>query len=366
MATVRAMSRQSSETLTAAMRRLADERASGLVSVTTPGGDVVIELADGAPVAIGPVHDVRHRIGDDAPAALVAATVVDDLVDRTVAAVVAGDTTWAWDVSSDAALLPVPDGLTGELARRAVDAAQALAALDPGDVLEPARAVTTTGDLDRVRQLFDGARTLEGVATRAELTVPRVATMAAALVAGGALAHDDEDDEPARMSWTDTVAAADHQDDEDDDDPEPWVMDPPTDEAADVGPDVETDARHETEQGPDGEADTRVEPADDAETATTANWNDTSWLDELAASPDEVADDVSARTALSSLLNDLEDDDLFGPGASGDQPDAPARTADPEPVDDAVPPAGHPKPKAEPGDVAEFLRELSRLALDDD
>ena len=221
--------------------------------------------------------------------------------------------------------------------------------------------------------------TSEGVATTAELTVPRVATMAAALVAGGALARDDEDDEPIGMSWTDTVAAAEHEGDEDDD-PEPWVMDPPDDEAADEAidesvdsePDAGRDAEQELED--DDEDDTWVAAAGD-ETASAASWNDTSWLDELTSPDevdevdevdDEVDDDVGARTALSSLLNDLGDDDLFGPGASGDEPDAPARTADPEAVDDPAPPARRPEPKAEPGDVAEFLRELSRLALDDD
>ena len=44
MATLPDMSGPETETLTAALRRLADERATGLLSVATPGRDVVVEL----------------------------------------------------------------------------------------------------------------------------------------------------------------------------------------------------------------------------------------------------------------------------------------------------------------------------------
>ena len=401
------MSGPGNETLTAALRRLADERASGLLSVATPGRDVVIEVEDGTPVAIGPEHDVSDRVGADAPAPVATVAVVDELVDRLVAAIVTGDVDWTWGVTSDTSRTAVPAGLTQELARRAVDAAQALAALDPDDVLEPAHAVTTTGELDRVRRLFDGARTIEDVARAADLALPAVATMAAALVAGGALALDDEDedDEPPAMSWTDTVAAADDEDDdEDDDEPELWVMDPPDepeeaedeDVAApavptarerrlaatplrDVGPPSEEAAEPPPEdEATPGEVEAPVVPAAAAQAATDepaeedeeSGWNDTSWLDELSptgadadAPPVLAAGDDDARAALGSMLSDLGDEELFGDRPSEDRDDSEPAAQD----DSADPlPATRREPRAEPGDVAEFLRELSRLALDDD
>lgn len=383
------------ETLTAALRRLADERASGLLSVATPGRDVVVELDEGAPVAIGPVHDVTDRLGDGDGDGIAAVAAVDALVDRMVAAIVTGDADWTWDVASNDERIPVPEGLTQELARRAVDAAQALAALDPDDVLEPGRAVETSGELDRVRQLFDGERTLEEVAAAADHTLATVATMAAALLAGGAVALDEPaaDDEPEPASWTDTVAAADE--DEDDDEPELWVMDPPDDEdededqtapfAADAAPTAQPvaprpapapEASPATEQDePEPEEPAAAAPAAPAEPADddapAANWNDTSWLDDLSTRDDDVStrdagdaapvlaagDDAAA--ALGSMLADLEDEELFGSRSSDESDDAPPGD------DDQTTPLRH-EPRAEPGDVAEFLRELSRLALDDD
>ncbi len=422
------MSGPGNETLTAALRRLADERSSGLLSVATPGRDVVVELDEGTPVAIGPTHDVEDRVGSDAPDGLTTVAVVDELLDRMVAAIVTGEVEWTWDVPSDGPRLPVPPGLTQELARRAVDAAQALAALEPDDVLEPARAVPTTGELDQVRELFDGERSLAEVAEAAGLTLPTVATMAAALVAGGALSLDEPaTDEPEPMSWTDTVAAADDED-EDDDEPELWVMEPPEDEededeedeppaaaqaparslsvsrptlrdvapppAADPTPeddaaedaDLDDDTPLPAEQpapaaaaapepaavAPDPDPDPAPSTTDDVD-APAASWNDTSWLDELSptdvaegAPPVLAAGDEDAHDALGSMLSDLEDEELFGPRSSDEEP-APAAGADDDAdaPDEPTPPARR-EPRAEPGDVAEFLRELSRLALDDD
>lgn len=403
------MSGPDTETLTAALRRLADEHASGLLSVATPGRDVVVELADGAPVAIGPVHDAGDRVGTDADEALVAVAVVDELVDRMVAAIVRGGGDWAWDVSSDEERLPVPAGLVEELARRAVDAAQALADIAPEDVLSPGHDVDTSGELDRVRALFDGERTLADVAVAAGLTVPAVATMAAALVGAGALATDDEPEgEP--VSWSDAVRASD-VDDEDDDEPELWVMEPAEDEDdEDEWLDDEDDSADEASGVDDQDEDEPVVPAastprfsdvgafeetaveaddedaaaapepDEAETpldepapvAAAGEWNDTTWLDELApqdagadappvlaAGEQEPAD---PRAALSSMLNDLQQDDTPRSAPPAEEPPAPQEApADEKPVG-----TERREPKAEPGEVAEFLRELSRLALDDD
>lgn len=401
VAIVPTMSGPENETLTAALRRLADERASGLLSVATPGRDVVVELDEGAPVAIGPVHDVTDRVGDDAAAGIAAVAVVDELVDRMVAAIVAGDAEWTWDVASEAERVPVPEGLTQELARRAVDAAQALATLDADDVLGPGRAVETSGELDRVRQLFDGERTLEEVAAAADRTLATVATMAAALVAGGAVAMDatTADDEPEPVSWTDTVAATD---DEDDDEPELWVMEPPEDEeeVAVPAPQPRPSLRDVAAPGEGAAADDttattppvtpRPEPAgaptpadagqDEAAAATpdepaaaapadddapAASWNDTSWLDDLSTRDEDdgrpvLAAGDDAADALGSMLADLEDEELFGPRSSDDDDD------DASEGDGGRTPPLRREPQAEPGDVAEFLRELSRLALDDD
>ena len=410
------MSGPETETLTAALRRLADERATGLLSVATPGRDVVVELADGQPVAIGPVHDVGDRLGDDAPDGLTAVAVVDDLVDRTVAAIVGSEGDWAWDVASDAERLPVPAGLVDELARRAVDAAQAMAVIQPEDVLLPGHEVETSGELDRVRRLYDGERSMEDVAEAADLTVPAVATMTAALVAAGALAVDGDEDDEQPVSWTDAVRASD---DDDDDEPELWVMEPAEDESEDE-PEQEEDAA-EPERGlffgtpaddePDAsEGPVAPDPLDEAPpapappppppvteheqeapapaadvqavpTAATSEddgWNDTAWLDEL--SPQDEAEDAppvlaagdeepaDARAALSSMLQDLQ----------SDEPPSKAPADEPEPArDDAAEAATtetgtealateRREPRAEPGEVTEFLRELSRLALDDD
>ena len=380
------MSGPDTETLTAALRRLADEHASGLLSVATPGRDVVVELEDGVPVAIGPVHDVSDRVGPDADEGLVAVAVVDDLVDRTVAAIIGGEGDWVWDVASDADRTPVPPGLVTELARRAVDAAQALSVLDPDDVLAPGHDVTTSGELGRVRDLFDGERSIEEVAEEAGRTMPAVATMTAALLAAGALGNLDAKDEP--VSWSDAVRASD---DDEDDEPELWVMEPAEDEPEEDEPDVPDEpapAAASTDDAPrprTPDLTTVSAPPVDEPSATPAeaptardtadDWNDTTWLDELAPQdePDDAppvlaaGDDepVDARAALSSMLQDLQ----------GDEPPPPAR---PEPADEAEPDDGDAappgraagterrEPKAEPGEVAEFLRELSRLALDDE
>ncbi len=392
------MSGPGNETLTAALRRLGDERASGLLTVATPGRDVVIEVDEGLPVTIGPVLDVSDRTGPDATAAVTTVATVDELVDRLVAAIVVGDVDWTWDADADADAdrIPVPDGLTQELARRAVDAAQALATLDPDDVLEPAHDVATTGELDRVRRLFDGERTITDVAQAASLTVPAAATMAAALVAGGALALDDDepaDDEPAAVSWTDTVAAAD--DDEDDDEPELWVMDEPDEPVGDDGDDTPEPGATETRRlAPTALRDVGPSPAEepappaaavdeDDDTGPDADetvapaasedpgWNDTSWLDELGPTggdrddpPVLAAGDDDTRAALGSVLSELGGEELFGDASPDDEDDEDDVEPTPTDGDDTI--ATRREPRAEPGDVAEFLRELSRLALDDD
>lgn len=418
------MSGSGSETLTAALRRLADEHASGLLSVATPGRDVVLELADGTPVGIGPTHDVSGRVGREAGPGLVAAAVVDDLVDRTVAAIVGGGGEWTWDVSSDADMMPVPDGLAVELSRRAVDAAQALAALDPDQVLQQGRDLEATGEVGRIRALFDGERSIADVAAEADITVPACATVAAALVRAGALSTGMEDAGPP--SWTDTVAGADHDDDEDDDEPELWVMDEPDEPeeleesdhaepaptrtwaapsparaegAADAGEATAPAPRAEEHRAPAAEIDDAMEwvagddrtTDEDAGSAPTAapppaatteveddDWDSTTWMDELDdASAVRPRDDAAAgdgghepdaRTALSSMINDLQAGNgevqrrEQPPPAPTQEKDQPEESASGKRGADAT----RKEPKAEPGEVAEFLRELSRLALDDD
>lgn len=431
------------ETLTAALRRLADEHASGLLSVATPGRDVVLELADGVPVGIGPPHDVSDRIGRDASAELVAAAVIDGLVDRTVAAIVGGGGAWVWDVADSATMMPVPPDLATELSRRAVDAAQAMAALAPDQVLLPARDLETHGEVDRVRDLFDGDRTLAEVAELAGLTVPSTATLAAALVAAGVLSTGLQD--TGSRSWTDAVAGSSVEDD-DEDEPELWVMDPPDDDEVedddgeddtpaapaasaapaaratpeDVGEDLGEPIRwrtHEpdqpdqpdastapTEPAPTAPAPTEpaAEPATPAAAATddepatagvgpTAadeasddDWADTTWLNDLGGSdrPTEEARDgeegddepSDARAALSAMITDLQGQESAPPAPPTPPAPAPTRqqrgqdAADGEEATEqrASPDAKRKEPKAAPGEVAEFLRELSRLALDDE
>lgn len=390
MATVPVMTEPDNETLTAALRRLADEHATGLLSITTPGREIVVELAAGVPVAIGPTHDVSARIGDDATEGLVAAAVVDGLVDEVVAAVVGGDVEWSWDVSSSVDQLPVPRGLIQELARRAVDAAQALAAVTPEDVLEPGHAVATGGELDRVRGRFDGTRTVAEVAATVDMTVPAVATMASALLAGGALSGDHgEQDEPA--SWTDAVAAAD---DDEDDEPELWVMEPPADDESDEDPTPGGDeeparslrltvaeaASVDRDDGTTADDPTDDDPtpddavaASDIATGSDATWNDTAWLEDL---PSDNGDGADVKTALRSMLSDLQRDEpapvRSRPGAADAADDVDEPDTRDEPDEDAGDDRAaegtseRRSPKAEPGDVADFLRELSRLALDDE
>ena len=370
VATLPVMSGQEDETLTAALRRLADEHASGLLSIAVPGGEIVIELAAGTPVTIGPARDVTGRVGDDAPRGLVTAAVVDDLVDRTVAAVVAGDVEWAWGVDSSAERVSVPSGFVPELSRRAVDAAEALAAVGPDAVLDAAHAVPTSGELDGVRELFDGDRTLADVAEAAALPLPTVAAMAASMVAGGALAvvPEVDEDEPT-ASWSDAVAAAEVEDEEDE--PELWVMEPIEDEQ---GRDA-TDEGDDDAPGDVEPAASRTTPAADDE--DPEDWNDTTWLDELSPIDDDSLpalatgeDDVATRAEIGSMLSELQDDEPRRRGRTDER--VSAEPSD-DPADDVVrdepahaEPAPRREPKAEPGEVAEFLRELSRLALDDD
>jgi hypothetical protein len=395
MATVPAMTEPDNETLTAALRRLADEHATGLLSITTPGREILLELAAGVPVAIGPTHDVSTRIGDDATEGLVAAAVVDGLVDEVVAAVVGGDVEWSWGVSSSVDQLPVPRGLIQELARRAVDAAQALSVVTPQDVLEPGHAVATGGELDRVRGLLDGTRTVAEVAAAVDMTVPAVATMANALLAGGALSGGHgEQDEPT--SWTDAVAAADA--DDEDDEPELWVMESPADDESDSDPtsggdeqparslrltvaeaasvDRDQDSTADDDATADGDATADDPTPDDAVAARDvgtggdATWNDTAWLEDL---PSDNGDGADVKTALRSMLSDLQRDEPApvrterGPADEPDEPDTNDEPDEDAGDDRAAEVASERRsPKAEPGDVADFLRELSRLALDDE
>lgn len=370
------MSGTGSETLTAALRRLADERASGLLSIATPGPDVVLELADGLPVGIGPTHEVEDRVGRDAAPELVAAAVVDGLVDRTVAAIVGGGGAWTWDIQSDASLLPVPPGLAVELSRRAVDAAQALAELDPEIVLLPARQFDVTGEIGRMQALFDGERSLAEVAELAGITLPAGATNAAAMVRAGVLSSGMQDARPA--SWSDTVAGA--AADEDEDEPEPWVMDPPEDP-----PVAEEPAVAEVAARSDGSDE--LEPV----AITDEGWSDSTWLDDLDGATDDEPefdderdhqrrDDErsgDSRAALSAMLTELQGPEGTQPARSAPAPASTAATPTPAAAPEAddqdhpapeQPAAGAQRrgPRAEPAEVAEFLRELSRLALDQD
>lgn len=421
------------ETLTAALRRLADEHASGLLSVAAPGSAVVLELADGTPVGIGPNHDASDRVGREAGAELVAAAVVDDLIDRTVAAIVGGGGDWTWDVGGDTAMLPVPPGLATELSRRAVDAAQALAMLEPDQVLLPARDLETHGEVDRARGLFDGDRTLAEVAEELHRTLPATATVAAALVGSGVLATGEED--PGPVSWTDAVAAAptDADENDDEDEPELWVMEAPEDEEDEEAPEVAEDDQAVTRSGSlDTPAPAPVEqpavgtgPAAVEAGATGTDeddWSDTTWLDDLdgadqrahaargevttatpgaadtpgAAETPGAADTPAAgdgagtgterddpedtRAALSAMISEFSDPGRSAPAPAREPTDAEPRdndtadtdgpdgdtTGDRDPGQRVSSEARRKEPKAAPGEVAEFLRELSRLALDED
>lgn len=411
------MTAPDTETLTAALRRLADEHASGLLSVAAPGSAVVLELADGIPVGIGPNHDASDRVGREAGAELVAAAVVDDLIDRTVAAIVGGGGDWTWDVGGDTAMLPVPPGLATELSRRAVDAAQALAMLEPDQVLLPARDLETHGEVDRARGLFDGDRTLAEVAEELHRTLPATATLAAALVGSGVLATGEED--PGPVSWTDAVAAAptDADENDDEDEPELWVMEAPEDEEDEEAPEVAEDDQAVTRSGsldtpapaPAEQPAVGTGPAAVEAGATDTDeddWSDTTWLDDLDgadqrahAARDEVAtadtptadtptagdgaerdDPEDTRAALSAMISEFSGPGRSAPAAAQEPTDAEPRdngTADTDGPDDDTTGDRDPgqrvssearrkEPKAAPGEVAEFLRELSRLALDED
>lgn len=233
LATVAGMSGSGSETLTATMRRLAEARATGQLSVETPWDDVVLEFADGTPVGIGPAPGAADRMGPAAGSALATAAVVDELVDRTVAAIVGDGGDWTWDVDSGTETMPLAPEVASELTRRAADAARAMTELGAHAVLRPGPGPELGGKLGGIRELFDGERTLQDVAELTGLGVPTTRTLAAALVRVGALSTAGED--PGPTSWIDTVARCASAEAEEDE-PEPWGMeDPDSGEALEGG-----------------------------------------------------------------------------------------------------------------------------------
>lgn len=383
------------ETLTAALRRLADEHASGLLAVTTEPDEVLVELREGVPVAIGPVVEAP----DDA---VTTAALVDGLLDRTVAAIVAGGGEWAWDVQRDDERVPLPSGMPVELSRRAVDAAQALALVPPTTVLRPGRPLTAHGTVGRVLDLVDGERSVQEIAEDMGASLPTTAVLALALIRAGAAATGEAPTTP--RSWSDAVARR-GEDQEDEDEPELWVMDaPPEPEPEPEEPDPEPEPAPEPAVQPDPEPAVQPDPRpaptaraapdptpDRSESeADDAGWNDTSWLDEPAATAAPTTTDRSggserrddARAALSAMLDDLGADHPGADTGAGAGATSPPTAASPAPAESAASGDEGPadedddaeqggdlrrgRPRAEPGEVAEFLRELSRLALDED
>ncbi|MFT6942168.1 MAG: hypothetical protein ACJA2F_000349, partial [Nitriliruptoraceae bacterium] len=110
------------ETYTAALLRLADERATGLLTSADAGGIAVL-LRGGRTAMIGPHDGPPPR--DDDPVSR--ATAVEALVAQLVSGVTAGASSWFFidgDDGTGHALIEVPAGLPAEVARRTMPDAE--------------------------------------------------------------------------------------------------------------------------------------------------------------------------------------------------------------------------------------------------
>jgi hypothetical protein len=312
------MTAPDTETYTEALSRLADERATGLLTSADAGGIAVL-LRDGRTAMIGPHDGPPPR--DDDPVSR--ATAVEVLVTQLVSGVAAGASSWFFfdgDDGTGHALIEVPAGLPAEIARR----------------------------------------TMSDVETRAPL--------ATAPSTRGTAGTADETPDQARPVVDETSETFEH--DDFDDDPELWVIDgEPGDTLGDS-----------VEPSPPTAAVTRTSTRTSTGVASDA-WPDTSWLDELSPAPPQQPGgnrEPKAEPLSVATRNTTTSDDRAGAAAefaglrgSPETGDVPAATAANTPVADshsepaATRPTTAQRPRPRPEDVSEFLRELSRLALDD-
>ncbi len=403
MATVARMQTQDPETYTAALRRLADERASGLLTTAAGPHTVVVRLEEGRTTGIGPLHGDATDLDDP----VLRATIVQRLLERLVDGVVRETASWSFEDGGDEALAPVPDSLPAELSRRAVDAATSLRRLGEDAVLRPDGPPGMGEAASVLHGALDGSSTLAEVAAHVQRPLTAVAGLAVALLSSGRASLVTPDPPaapaPAHVVSTPTAStptgarptmadlATPKLDDEpaidwsavdDDDEPAMWVM---------AGDDAPTTPATSAPSAPGGTPTTSTLTSADV---SGDDWADTSWLDELTPAPGRTekdpaastpaqtaapADQPSSRSAadrderassaaeFAGLLGDL--------AGVGSEPAEPAAVA-PEPAPVAAEPDEATTTEAEPGstrrrrprgdDVADFLRELSRLALEDD
>jgi hypothetical protein len=301
------MTAPDTETYTEALSRLADERATGLLTSADAGGIAVL-LRDGRTAMIGPHDGPPPR--DDDPVSW--ATAVEVLVAQLVSGVTAGATNWFFfdgDDGTGHALIAVPAGLPAEVARRTMPDVETRAPLSTAPST-PGTAGTTRPVVDETSQMFE---------------------------------QDDFDDGP-----------------------ELWVMggEPGDTLGGSVEPSPPTAAVTRTSAG----------VASDA-------WADTSWLDDLSPAPTQQpgsnrepkAEPPPVATRNTTTSDDRADvaAEFAGLRGSPEAGDVPAATAANTPVADsysepaATQPTTAQRPRPRPEDVSEFLRELSRLALDD-
>jgi hypothetical protein len=320
------MTAPDTETYTAALTRLADERATGLLTSADADGIAVL-LRDGRTAMIGPHDGPPPR--DDAPVSR--ATAVEVLVAQLVSGVTASATSWFFfdgDDGTGHALIEVPAGLPAEVARRTMPDVETRAPLSTApSTLGTAGTAGTAGTL--------------GTAGTADATPDTTRPVV---------------DETSEM----------FEQDDFDDGPELWVMG--------------------GEQGDTLGDSVEPSPPTAAVTRTSAGvasdvWADTSWLDDLSpaptqqpgSNPEPNPDPRPVATRNTTTSDDRADvaAEFAGLRGSPEAGDVPAATAANTPVADshsepaATRPTTAQRPRPRPEDVSEFLRELSRLALDD-
>jgi hypothetical protein len=317
------------ETYAEALQRLANERASGLLTSAHAGGIAVL-LRDGRTAMIGP-HDGPPPLDDDP---ISRATAVEELVAQLVSGIKAGASSWFFldgDGGTEHAMIEVPAGLPAEVARRTMSEVETRAhpATAPNAPTTADKAMPVAAEMS---ELYDshnepdlwvmngepgailGATvspsplTAKATRTSEEVASEEVASeeVASEEVASEEVASEEvASEEVADTSWLDELVPA------------------PT-------------------RGPSGNPEPKAEPLPVTTSDTTASDDSaggTSELEGLRGSPETV--NVPTFPAANE------------PVAGSDSP----------PGDTQTTTAQRPRPR--PEDVSEFLRELSRLALDD-
>lgn len=367
-------------TLTATLRRLAAGAEDGVVSVASPGGTLTVTVEGGVPVAAGPAPLVAARLPGTPSAAVRRAAETDAVVDLLVDAAVgpsATITVTAGGSGAQPGSVPLPSGTLAEIERRAVHTAGALQQHGPDAVLTPTHRYEVRGEAGRLLREFDGERSLTEIATEAGLPLGAVARLAAVLVDSGGLTG-------ATAHHGGSISSSYLVDDDRDDEPEPWVMGSPTDDEPDEAPTAEAHAPTVEAHAPEpAEAHTppveahAPEPAGAlapepltstllADDVVGDDWADTAWLDELDRE-DEPQEPPTAPAAGTPSVHEAAGSDtpVAAGTAAADDP-AEDRTEHVEPVPSVEDEPAQQRSRAQPGEVAEFLRELSRLALDED